>query len=205
MSFNMEDEFENHVTEAPALEVLVRAKNHRFMDERRDRGLSQLQAADFIGVSAQALGGYERLRKIPNPKHAQKIADFYDKPIEYLFPEVIQLATDCGMGEVKSYLFDQRQIEGMHTENLKYLMESPEKMVNERELKEQIERSLDTLTPREASVINMYYGLDGEEKISLEEIADKFSLTRERVRQIKEKAIRRLRYAPRSRNLREFL
>ena len=69
----------------------------------------------------------------------------------------------------------------------------------------EIEKALDSLTPREAEVINLYFGLNQEKALTLEEIGARFSLTRERVRQIKEKAIRRLRHASRSRSLRAYL
>jgi RNA polymerase primary sigma factor len=72
-------------------------------------------------------------------------------------------------------------------------------------LRVEIEKALDTLTPREAEVINLYFGLNHEKPLTLEEIGARFSLTRERVRQIKEKAIRRLRHASRSKSLRAYL
>ena len=72
-------------------------------------------------------------------------------------------------------------------------------------LKEDIKRALDTLSKREAKVISLYFGLDGKQALTLEEIGVRFKLTRERVRQIKEKAIRRLRHASRSRLLRTYL
>ena len=72
-------------------------------------------------------------------------------------------------------------------------------------LKSEIERALSTLTEREAEVIRLYFGFDGEHSLTLEEIGEQFNLTRERVRQIKEKAIRRLRHTSRSRNLRAYL
>lgn len=72
-------------------------------------------------------------------------------------------------------------------------------------LKIEIERALATLTKREAEVVRLYFGLGQEHPLTLEEIGERFNLTRERVRQIKEKAIRRLRHASRSRTLRAFL
>ncbi len=72
-------------------------------------------------------------------------------------------------------------------------------------LKLEIERALSTLTEREAEVIRLYFGLNKEHSLTLEEIGERFNLTRERVRQIKEKAIRRLRHASRSKNLRSYL
>jgi RNA polymerase primary sigma factor len=72
-------------------------------------------------------------------------------------------------------------------------------------LRNEIERALSTLTEREAEVIKLYFGLNKEHSLTLEEIGEKFNLTRERVRQIKEKAIRRLRHTSRSKNLRAYL
>ncbi len=72
-------------------------------------------------------------------------------------------------------------------------------------LKVEIERALSTLTDREAEVIRLYFGLSREHSMTLEEIGEKFNLTRERVRQIKEKGIRRLMRTTRSKNLRAYL
>ena len=81
----------------------------------------------------------------------------------------------------------------------------PDEELLDESLKLEIERALDSLTPREAEVINLYFGLSHEKALTLEEIGARFGLTRERVRQIKEKAIRRLRHASRSRTLRAYL
>jgi RNA polymerase primary sigma factor len=72
-------------------------------------------------------------------------------------------------------------------------------------LRREVQRALSTLTHREADVISLYFGLNGEHSMTLEEIGEKFSLTRERVRQIKEKAIRRLRHTSRSKALKPYL
>ncbi len=82
---------------------------------------------------------------------------------------------------------------------------SPDEALLSNSLRIEIEKALDSLTPREAEVINLYFGLHHEKALTLEEIGARFSLTRERVRQIKEKAIRRLRHASRSRSLRAYL
>ncbi|HFB61884.1 MAG TPA: RNA polymerase sigma factor RpoD/SigA, partial [Bacteroidetes bacterium] len=65
-------------------------------------------------------------------------------------------------------------------------------------LRKEIDRAISTLTQREADVIRLYFGLNGGHPMTLEEIGEKFDLTRERVRQIKEKAIRRLKQTSRS-------
>jgi RNA polymerase primary sigma factor len=82
---------------------------------------------------------------------------------------------------------------------------SPDENLLDDSLRIEIEKALDTLTPREAEVINLYFGLNGEKALTLEEIGARFGLTRERVRQIKEKAIRRLRHTSRSKSLRAYL
>ncbi len=82
---------------------------------------------------------------------------------------------------------------------------SPDYSLMSESLKSEIERALSTLTEREAEVVKLYFGLNKEHSLTLEEIGEKFNLTRERVRQIKEKAIRRLRHASRSKNLRAYL
>jgi RNA polymerase primary sigma factor len=82
---------------------------------------------------------------------------------------------------------------------------SPDHGLMKESLKVEIERALSTLTDREAEVIRLYFGLNYEHSLTLEEIGEKFNLTRERVRQIKEKAIRRLRHASRSKALRSYL
>src|ERR1051325_8276883 len=82
---------------------------------------------------------------------------------------------------------------------------SPEKGLINESLRREIERALCTLTAREADVLRLYFGLNGEHAMTLEEIGEKFDLTRERVRQIKEKAIRRLKHTSRSKLLKMYL
>ena len=82
---------------------------------------------------------------------------------------------------------------------------SPDTDLMTESLRKEIERSLRTLTPREGDVIRLYFGLNGEHPMTLEEIGERFDLTRERVRQIKEQAIRRLKHTSRSRILKSYL
>ena len=83
--------------------------------------------------------------------------------------------------------------------------EAPDKELMVASLRSEIERSLGGLTIREADVVRLYYGLMGGHAHSLEEIGERFDLTRERVRQIKEKAVRRLKHASRSKILKDYL
>ncbi len=81
----------------------------------------------------------------------------------------------------------------------------PDKNLIHESLQVEIERTLSVLSPREADIIRSYYGLSGKITQTLEEIGAEFTLTRERVRQIKEKAIKRLRLSPRNKILRNYL
>ena len=76
-------------------------------------------------------------------------------------------------------------------------------LINE-SLSTEVERALSTLTERERDIIKLFFGINTQE-MTLEEIGEKFGLTRERVRQIKEKAIRRLRHSSRSKLLKTYL
>jgi RNA polymerase primary sigma factor len=82
---------------------------------------------------------------------------------------------------------------------------NPDKNLLHESLRTEIERALETLTPREADVVRLYFGLGEKHAMTLEEIGETFDLTRERVRQIKEKAIRRLKHTTRSRILKTYL
>jgi len=81
----------------------------------------------------------------------------------------------------------------------------PDKELMMESLRKEIERSLSTLTMREADVLRLYFGLGSYHQHTLEEIGSKFDLTRERVRQIKEKAVRRLKHTSRSKMLKSYL
>jgi RNA polymerase primary sigma factor len=82
---------------------------------------------------------------------------------------------------------------------------NPDRELIHESLRTEIERALETLTPREADVVRLYFGLGDQHPMTLEEIGETFDLTRERVRQIKEKAIRRLKHTSRSKILKTYL
>jgi RNA polymerase primary sigma factor len=81
----------------------------------------------------------------------------------------------------------------------------PDTALMEQSLKDEVKQGLSILNIREVEVLSAYYGLDGNKPLTLEEIGELFGLTRERVRQIKERAIRRLRKSYNRNNLRSYL
>lgn len=82
---------------------------------------------------------------------------------------------------------------------------TPPQSVYQKMLAEEIEEVLSTLSPREARILRLRFGLGGNRSHTLEEVGQKFGLTRERIRQIEGKALRRLRHPRRSRQLRQYL
>jgi RNA polymerase primary sigma factor len=82
---------------------------------------------------------------------------------------------------------------------------SPDKHLMNESLTYEIERALSTLSPREAKVIKLYFGINMKHPLTLEEIGEELGLTRERVRQIKEKALKRIQYTTRSKILKTYL
>lgn len=96
---------------------------------------------------------------------------------------------------------DNSLLDILHTEN----QTDPDFPLIRESLKIEVNRALKTLSEREAEVIRLYFGLGIERPLTLEEIGEKFNLTRERVRQIKEKSIEKLRHISRSKELRSFL
>jgi len=82
---------------------------------------------------------------------------------------------------------------------------APSQVVYQNMLRERVNEVLATLTPREARILRLRFGLDDNRSYTLEEVGQKFGLTRERIRQIEGKALRRLRHPRRSRQLREYL
>ena len=84
-------------------------------------------------------------------------------------------------------------------------VEQADTIMMNQSLKKEIERSLNILDEKERDVISLFFGLESEEPYTLEEIGEKYDLSRERVRQIKEKALKKLRLRSTSQHLKSFL
>ena len=142
-------------------------------------------------------------QKFERPPSAEELAEFLNCSTDEVKQSLAQNGRHISMDaplvegdESSSNMYDVLSGEGMP---------SPENNLTMESLRSDIKRSLLTLTPRESEVICMFYGLDGRPPMSLEEIGTKFDLTRERVRQIKEKAIRRLKHTSKNRTLKSYL
>jgi len=171
----------------------------------------------------QALAEQSRIVRLPLNKigsinKINKTFAFLEQAHERMpSPEEIAKELDMTVDDVKQSLknsgrhvsMDAPLIDGEDS-NLYDVLRSGESPNPDRELlheslRTEIERALETLTPREADVIRLYFGLAGQHSMTLEEIGVTFVLTRELVRQIKEKAIRRLKHTSRSKILKTYL
>ncbi len=131
-------------------------------------------------------------------------------------PEVIAKQLDVPVEEIKETMMSGRSVRSLDAkfreeEDQSLLdvlpddrQESPETQVMRGCLRGQIDSALDGLVGREAEIIRLYFGLEGEEPMTLDQIGARFALTRERVRQIKEKALHRLRHPSRCDQLRTY-
>jgi len=142
-------------------------------------------------------------QKFERPPSAEELAEFLECSVE----DVRQSIQNSG----RHVSMDAPLIEGDESSSSMYDVllsdnqPGPENSLIVDSLRKDIDRSLSTLTLREGEILRMYYGLNGKHPLTLEEIGERFDLTRERVRQIKEKAIRRLKHTSRSKMLKSYL
>lgn len=163
--------------------------------------------AEHARVVRLPLNRVELLRRISRCKNNQKqepstrtaeeeIAEELDIPVEQVTDILTSgqrtLSLDTSLGEGENSLLE------MMPDNSQ---EPPDAMTLRNTLKDEISSALSTLDEREQKVIRLYFGLGGGAEMTLEEIGKQFRLTRERIRQIKEKALRKLRHPTRGRKL----
>ena len=172
----------------------------------------------------QAIVEYSRLVRMPNNKAAgytkvtRAIAEFQQQferdPNAEELAEVLNISVSdverALSGRMRHLSFDApvagddsdiTMLDTMPTDS----NSNPDNKIMSESLSEEVVQGLNTLAPRERTVLACYFGLDGEPQLNLEEIGERFDLTRERVRQIKERAIRRLRRGQHKLGLRSYL
>ena len=187
----------------------IRFKNSVFISELERNGYKSI--ADFArqsGISYHVLIDYANLKLIfKDEERKQKMIRLLDSDEWTLFEQYREVVEK--ENGIKKIVTDIPIDKIISLENRSLLMlESPdrvdESMMHE-SLEEEVSVALGTLKDREKEVLKMYYGIGGKSELNLNEIAEKVGLTRERVRQIRNKAIRRLRYESRSDILRQYL
>jgi RNA polymerase primary sigma factor len=140
----------------------------------------------------------QRLGRIPLAEEVAAEVDMDVVKVKYILrASWLPLSLESPVGD------DEDSELGMFIED--ELSPTPLQCAYQSMLKEKVEEVLGTLTPREARVLRMRFGLDSGVPYTLEEVGEKFGLTRERIRQIEGKALRRLRHPRRARQLKEYL
>ncbi|MCJ8290515.1 MAG: sigma-70 family RNA polymerase sigma factor [Crocinitomicaceae bacterium] len=157
-----------------------------------------------IGTINKINRAYSELeQRFERPPSAEEMAEFLDCSVEDVRNSIGNTGRHVSM--------DAPLVQGDDSSSSMYdvlpndSLPGPEQNLVIESLRKDIERSLSTLTLREGEVVRLYFGLNGISPLTLEEIGAQFELTRERVRQIKEKAIRRLKHTSRSRTLKTYL
>jgi RNA polymerase primary sigma factor len=140
----------------------------------------------------------QRLGRVPTPEELAAELGLDLQKVQWILQvSLLPLSLDSPVGD------DEDSELGMFIED--ELTPTPMQSVFQSMLKEKIDEVLGTLTPREARILRMRFGLDTGTPFTLEEVGEKFGLTRERIRQIEGKALRRLRHPRRARQLKEYL
>jgi RNA polymerase primary sigma factor len=169
------------------------------------------EQARIVRLPLNKIGNINRINKafseleqrFERPPSADELAEFLDCSTEEVKQSLSQTGRHISMDaplidgdESSSSMYDVMTGDSLPNPDSGLVLES---------LRRDIRTSLKTLTQRESEVVSMFYGLEGKMPMSLEEIGTKFDLTRERVRQIKEKAIRRLKHTSKNKTLKTYL
>jgi len=181
----------------------VRFKNSEFIKALERNGYKSI--AEFSRVSEV---NYQYLIEYANLKHIfkclktkVKIATLLNSDLHTLFDKYEEVVeNNKGNGNKVVAEIPISKIISLSSDSLKQLESdvSTDDEIENQSLKMEINNVLDTLKDREKTVLNHFFGLNGYKELNLDEIAEMFGITRERIRQVKEKAIRRLRHWTRS-------
>ena len=169
-------------------------------DQSRVVRLPLNRVGDLTKISKAYRNLEQEFERKPTAEELAKILDMTTDEVAYALQisgRHISMDAPLKSGdENKSTLMDV-----LHNEN----QSMPDRDLINDSLKNEVANILSTLTEREAEVIRLSFGIGTNQKATLEEIGEKFNLTRERIRQIKEKALRKLRISKRSKKLKEYL
>lgn len=156
-----------------------------------------------VGLTNRINKAYQQLeQEYEREPSAEELAELLELDTEEVAATLGMSARHVSMDSPISEGEDSTLVDVMMNPNAE---SADEDIANRQSLKLEIERSLNTLTERQQEVIRYFFGIGIDHPMSLEDIGDRFSLTRERVRQIKDKAINRLKNASRSNLLRSYL
>jgi len=167
------------------------------------------EQARVVRLPLNKIGTINRIKKTfsyleqahERPPSAEEIA----KELDMTITEVKQSMNNIGQHVSMDAPLKEGETSSLYDVLNSHESPKPDKDLMNQSLNTEINRALDTLSPREADIVRLYYGIGEEPSMTLEEIGSAFDLTRERVRQIREKAIRKLRHASKNKNLKSYL
>lgn len=189
-----------------AVGVRASAYNWRMRQARFAKGWTQKDLAMVVGVNPSAITAVETLRRSYRrstpitSELLQEIADALEEPIETLFPHWVpsHKVRQAVSGDVALTLSSLALIgDASDVDLIRTTLQG--------QLQQAISRALDTLLPIERKVLDLRFGITDRKSRTLEEVGQEFNFTRERIRQIEAKALRKLRHPSRSRVLQEFI
>ena len=170
---------------------------------------SLAEQARIVRLPVNKIGSINKINRV----FARLEQEFEREPSAHEIAAVLEVAPE----EVKDVLKNSSRTVSMDApisseedNNMYDVMQSndapsPDKLLINESLTYEIERALSTLSPRESKVVKLYFGINMKHPLTLEEIGEELGLTRERVRQIKEKALKRIQYTTRSKILKTYL
>jgi len=178
--------------------IIAKFKNNNLRRRRETLGFPSIK--DFCreyNIHYSQYWSYESFRDYPKKDFLiKKFERIFKCPIEDLFPPEYKEAVDRKLGKKIEKIVTLRELPP-YMENA-YLLPSPEELYEKAETKEQIEEALKTITEREAKVLKLIY----YEDLTLGEVGQRLNVSRERIRQIEGKALRKLKHPSRSRKFR---
>lgn len=187
----------------------LRLKNARLVETREELGMTQKAFAEHVGIQHGQYNGYETLRLYPTRKHRKLLAEICGLDEGELFPPELKEYAKKKESRllVSTAVVEPSRLLGMNRREVRALPAPAdiEKELSSKELKGDIEWLLSTLKEREAKIIRLSFGLGDQESMTQEEIGSLLGISSERVRQIREKALERLRYRDRAKILKPFL
>jgi len=183
--------------------------NTRLVETRKAKGIKQTQMAEDISMSPTRLSWIENLKRVPTEDDMVKISAYLVETVDYLFPPLLMKAIEEGVFSRRDAQLAEPEILNLtEAARLRLTYNGETEMIAEMDRKllaEHIHHVLNTLEPREQKVLRLRFGLDSGTGLRLEDVGKEFGVTRERIRQIESKALRKLRHPSRSRRLKDYL
>jgi RNA polymerase sigma factor (sigma-70 family) len=190
----------------------IKVRNNLLLNAIEKAGYKNVSAfCKAADLSQTTVGAFINLKRAPLNKDgtfctdAQKIMDFFGVLPEDLWTvDQLTMELDTNKGHLETTRAEMVSLLG-RAAGMPIEYESPEVGLDNQVLQQKVEEVLDSLTPREKKVLQLRYGIGISEEMTLDEVGDRFDVTRERIRQIETKAFRKLKTENRNRPLREFL